>query len=60
MPMYVLQNFVFPTIEEQDCRDLFVRRFETELDAFGETMCKLEELRFDTWMNLFAASKWHH
>ena len=60
MPMFVLQNFVFPTIEEQDCRDLFIRRFENELDAFGEKMCKLEELRFDTWMNLFAASKWYH
>ncbi len=60
MPMFVLQNFVFPTAEEQECKELFVRKSEMVLDAFGKNICKLEELSFDTWMNIFAASKWYH
>ncbi len=60
MDRYLLQKFVFPSIEEQDCQNLFVRKFEAKCNAFGSNLSDVVEYRFDTWMNLFAAAKWFH
>ncbi len=56
----LLQRIVMPGIRDRDCRDLFFRFDTVECQAFGETYVKMEELYFNTWMNLFAAKKWFH
>lgn len=56
----LLQRIVFPTVEEQECPELFVRSIKQECELFGQIMCEAVELKFDTWMNIFAAKKWYH
>ncbi|NBJ92679.1 glycosyltransferase [Parablautia muri] len=56
----LLQRVVMPGVKERDCQKLFFRFSQTECMAFGEPLVALNELYFNTWMNLFAAKKWFH
>lgn len=56
----LLQRIVMPEVKDRDCRKLFLRFGQVECAAFGEALVVMNELYFNTWMNLFAAKKWFH
>lgn len=56
----LLQRIVFPEVKDKDYRDLFFRWGTIECSAFDDGLTVLNELHFNTWMNLFAARKWFH
>lgn len=56
----LLQRIIFPEAKDKDYRDLFFRWGIIECSAFTKKLTTLNELHFNTWMNLFAAKKWFH
>lgn len=60
MDKHLLSRIVMPEAKDKDYRDLFFRWGVLEASAFNSTLTVLNELHFNTWMNLFAAKKWFH
>ena len=60
MKKHLLQRIVLPEGRDRDYRDLFFRWGTTECKAFGKNVASMEEMYFNTWMNLFAGKKWFH
>ena len=59
MSKKLLQRVVMPGVKDRDCRKLFLRFNQAECEAFGTPLVAMNELYFNTWMNLFAAKKWY-
>lgn len=57
MTRYTLQRLVMPTTEFADNTRLFVNKYEKYARILSENS-NLIEYKFNTWMNMFAASKW--
>ena len=57
MKKHLLQRIVLPEGRDRDYRDLFFRWGTTECKAFGKNVASMEEMYFNTWMNLFAGKK---
>lgn len=55
--LYELARIVLPTADYADYTDLFVRH-ETKEIVFGGHLQQVHSLKFDTWMNIFAAKKY--
>lgn len=49
-----------PEGQARTYRDLFFRWGVVECKSFGANLTVLEEMYFNTWMNLFAGKKWFH
>ena len=60
MDKNLLSRVVMPEAKDKDYRDLFFRWSVQETGAFGKGITTLNELYFNTWMNLFAPEKWFH
>lgn len=60
MEQHLLQRVVMPHAKDKAYRELFMRSDEVECNAFSISLNVLEEMYFNTWMNLFAAKKWFH
>lgn len=60
MDKHLLSRVVMPEAKDKDYRDLFLRWGVVETSAFGNALTVLNELHFNTWMNLFSAKKWFH
>ena len=55
--LYELARIVLPTADYADHTDLFVRHAKKEI-LFGGHLQQVHSLKFDTWMNIFAAKKY--
>lgn len=60
MDKYLLSRVVMPEAKDIGYRDLFFRWSTTEVSSFGKKVNLLNEMYFNTWMNLFLAKKWFH
>ncbi|MBO6292674.1 MAG: hypothetical protein J6N51_10535, partial [Selenomonas sp.] len=58
--MFPLSHIVFPDGDFMEAGELFYRFDQASVRFDDGEIRDCRRISFDTWMNLFAAGKWHH